>query len=78
MREAPSCENWRAYRNLLSNHPPSLENVSVLSKENKKFLLELKESLPIMRNKPSLSRNIRSQPLYTVRQSIGLLHFCGA
>ena len=37
---------------LLCNHSPSFENVSVLTKENKKFLLELKE------------RNIRSAPLY--------------
>ena len=38
---------------LLCNHSPSLENFSVLTKENKKFLLELKESLLIMRGKPS-------------------------
>ena len=49
---------------LLSNHSPSFENFSVLTKENKKFLLELKESLLIMRDKPSLNRNIRSAPLY--------------
>ena len=49
---------------LLCNHSPSFENVSVLTKENKKFLLELKESLLIMRDKPSLNRNIRTTPLY--------------
>ena len=49
---------------LLCNHSPSFENVSVLTKENKKFLLELKESLLIMRDKPSLNRNIRTKPLY--------------
>ena len=49
---------------LLCNHSPSFENFSVLIKENKKFLLELKESLLIMRDKPSLNRNIRSAPLY--------------
>ena len=49
---------------LLCNHSPSFENFSVLTKENKKFLLELKESLLIMRDKPSLNRNIRSAPLY--------------
>ena len=48
---------------LLCNHSPSFENFSVLTKENKKFLLELKESLLIMRDKP-LNRNIRSAPLY--------------
>ena len=40
------------------------ENFSVLTKENKKFLLKLKESLLIMRDKPYLNRNIRSAPLY--------------
>ena len=41
-----------------------IKNVNVLIKENTKFLLELKESLLIMRDKPSLNRNIRSAPLY--------------
>ena len=49
---------------LLCNHSPSFENFSVLTKENKKFLLELKEILLMMRDKPSLNRNIRSAPLY--------------
>ena len=49
---------------LLCNHSPFFENFSVLTKENKKFMLELKESLLIMRDKPSLNRNIRSAPLY--------------
>ena len=49
---------------LLCNHSPSFENLSVLTKENKKFLLELRESLLIMRDKSSLNRNIRSAPLY--------------
>ena len=48
---------------LLCNHSLSFENFSVLTKENKKFLLELKESLLIMRDKSSLNRNIRSAPL---------------
>ena len=49
---------------LLCNHSPSYKNFSLLTKENKKFLLELKESLQIMRDKPSLKRNIRSTLLY--------------
>ena len=49
---------------LLYYHSTPFENFSVLTKENKKFLLELKESLLIMRDKPSLNRNIRSAPLY--------------
>ena len=49
---------------LLCNHSPFFEKFSVLTKENKKFLLELKESLLIMRDKPCLNRNIRSASLY--------------
>ena len=43
---------------------PSFDNFSILAHENKKFLLEIKESLLIMRDKPSLNRNISSAPLY--------------
>ena len=43
---------------------PSLENFSVSAHENKKYLLQIKESLLIMRDKPSLIRNINSAPLY--------------
>ena len=48
---------------LLCNHSPSFKNFTVLTKENK-LLLELKESLLIMRYKPSLNRNIRSALVY--------------
>ena len=41
-----------------------IDGVAMENKENKKFLLELKESLLIMRDKPSLNRKIRSAPLY--------------
>ena len=41
---------------LLCNHSPSFESFSVLTKEKRKFLLELKESLLIMRYRPSLNR----------------------
>ena len=46
------------------NYLPSFDNFSILAHENKKFLLEIKESLLIMRDKPSLNRNISSAPLY--------------
>ena len=46
------------------NFVPSFDNFSVLAYENKKYLLEIKESLLIMRDKPSLNRNINSAPLY--------------
>ena len=48
---------------LLYNHSPSFQNVGVLTKENRKFILELKESLLIMRDKTSLKTGIRSAPL---------------
>ena len=38
--------------------------ISVLDHESKKYLLEIKESLLIMRDKPSLNRNIYSASLY--------------
>ena len=46
------------------NFLPSFDNFSVLAYENKKYLLEIKESLLIMRDKTSLNRNINSAPLY--------------
>ena len=39
---------------LLCSHSPYFENFNVLTKENRKFVLELKESLPTMTDKPSL------------------------
>ena len=36
----------------------------MLTKENTQFVLELKETLLIMRDKPSLNKSIRSAPLY--------------
>ena len=49
---------------LLCNHSASYDDFSNLTQENKKFLLELKESLLIMRDKPSLKRNITLAQLY--------------
>ena len=49
---------------LYCNFLPSFDNFSVLDHENKKYLLEIKETLLIMRDKPSLNRNINSAPLY--------------
>ena len=48
----------------LCNHSASYDDFRILTRENKKFLLELKESLLIMRDKPSLNRNITSASLY--------------
>ena len=48
---------------LLCNHSESYDDFSILTRENKNFLLELKENMLIMRDKPSLKRNITSAPL---------------
>ena len=48
---------------LFCNHSASYD-FSILVHKKKKFLLELKESLLIMRDKPSLNRNLTSATLY--------------
>ena len=48
----------------LCKHSASYDDFSILARENKTFLLELKGSLLIMRDRPSLNRNIISAPLY--------------
>ena len=46
------------------NYSPTFEDFSVLCHENKKYLLELKESLLIMRDRPSINLSVRSTSLY--------------
>ena len=48
---------------LLYNHSSSYDDFSILTRENKNFLLKLKESLLKMRDKPSLNSNFTSAPL---------------
>ena len=50
------------YHNLLNcTYSPFFEDFSALCHENKKYLLELKES---MKDRPSMNQNLRSNPLY--------------
>ena len=49
---------------LFSNHSAFYGDFSILTRENKKFLLEFKERLLLMRDKPTLNKNIISAPLY--------------
>ena len=49
---------------LLCNHSASYDDFSILTHENKRFLLQLKESLLTMRDKPYLNSNITSTPVY--------------
>ena len=60
----PSNNSDISDRFLHCNFLPSFNNFRVLAHENKKYLLEIKETLLIMRDKPSLNRNINSAPLY--------------
>ena len=53
------------------NHLASYDNFSILTRENKTFLLELKKNLLIMRDQPSLNRNITSALLYHRHCDIG-------
>ena len=45
---------------LFYNHSASYDDFSIVTRANKMFLRELKESLLIMRDKPSLNWNITS------------------
>ena len=49
---------------LLCNHLLPIKRLSVLTRENRKFVLEFIESLLIVRDKTSLNRNIRSAPVF--------------
>ena len=53
------------------NHSASYDDFRNLTRENIMFLLELNESLLIMRgDKPSLNRNIASAPLLSIWQGL--------
>ena len=49
---------------LFCNHSASHDDFSILVCQNKTFLLELKETLLIMIDKPSLNKNITPAPLH--------------
>ena len=46
------------------DYSPTFEDFSVLYHKNKKYVLELKESQLLTRNRPSMNRNVRPAPLY--------------
>ena len=49
---------------LFCNHDPSFDDFTILVQGTNKFLLEIKESLLIKRDKPILNKNISSAPLF--------------
>ena len=63
-RVQPRKDSAVCHHLLNSNYSPTFEHFSVLCHENKKYFLELKESLLIMRDRPSMNRNVRSAPLH--------------
>ena len=59
LRNSPAADQL-----LFCNQSAFYDDFSILTCEKKTFLLELKENLLIMRDKPSLSRYIISAPLH--------------
>ena len=59
----PSNNRAVCYHLLNCNFLSHFDNFSILARENKKYLLEIEESLLIMRDKLSLNRNINFAPL---------------
>ena len=49
---------------LFCNHDPSFDDLTILAQGTNKFLLEIKESLLIKRDKPIINKNISSAPLF--------------
>ena len=60
----PSAESSIHDHLLFCNHDPSFDNFTILAQRTNKFLLEIKESLLIKRDKPILNKNISSAPLF--------------
>ena len=63
-RIKPAKDSAVCHHLLNCNYSPTFEDFSVLRQENKKYLLELKESPFTMRDIPSMNQNIRSTPLH--------------
>ena len=49
---------------LYCNHLFYFENLGILAYGDKKVLFEIKETFQVIREKPSLNKNINSAPLY--------------
>ena len=63
-RVQPRKDSAVCHRLLNCSYSPTFEDFSDRCHENNKYLLELKESLLIMRDRLSMNRNVRSAPLY--------------
>ena len=60
----PSAESLIRDHLLFCNHDPSFGDFTILAQGTNNFLLEIKESLLIKRDKPILNKNISSAPLF--------------
>ena len=60
----PSAESSIHDHIVFCNHEPSFDDFTILAQRTNKFLLEIKESLLIKRDKPILNKNISSAPLF--------------
>ena len=63
-RSQPKKDSAVSHHLLKCNYSPTFLDFCVLCHENKKYLLELKESLLIMGDRPSLNWNVRFTLLY--------------
>ena len=63
-RVQPRKDSAVCHHLLNCNYAPTFEDFSVLCHKNKKYLIELKESLLILRDRPSMYQSVRSAPLY--------------
>ena len=63
-RAQPKKDSAVSHHLLKCNYSPTFQDFSALCHENKKYLLELKESLLIMRDRPSMNWNVLSALLY--------------
>ena len=59
----PSADSSICGQPLFCNHELSFDDFTILAPRTNKFLLEIKESLLIKRDKPILNKNISSTPL---------------
>ena len=60
----PSSESSIRDHLLFCNHAPSFEDFTILTHGANKFLLVIRESLLIKRDKPDLNKSVSSAPLY--------------
>ena len=63
-RAQPKKDSAVSHHLLKCNYSPTFQDFSALCHENKKYLLELKESLLIMGDRPSMNWNVRFTLLY--------------